>query len=368
MSASLPSSSEVGTMMNHILKTNSMTRSISILIVLILLGTGLEAQAQSRVGTTAATFLTLGAGARGTSLGHAYTSIATGPDALFWNPGGAALAYNKRHRGGVMFSNNNWLAGISYNAFGVVVPITSTGVLGLSLATVDYGRMDVRSVSNPEGTGETFGAADLSLGLTYAMQLTPSFYFGGSTKYVHQSIRDMSAATVAFDFGFVLVTDYLNGAQIAASIMNFGGKMQMDGINAETTIDLDAKNTGSTESIPARIRMDKWDLPIAFKLGVGVPVISTTNVELMLLADANQTNDNNLNSDLGAQFKYFTRNMAFNTRVGYKDANLDNVDSHLSYGAGLEVELAGARFGFDFAYIPFDLLDDTRTFDFRIYF
>ena len=356
-------------MINQVQNTTRMTRTISILIVLMMLPFGAEVvRAQSRVGTTAATFLTLGAGARGTSLGHAYTSIATGPDALFWNPGGAARAYNERYRGGVMFSNNNWLAGISYNAFGVIVPVTPTGVVGLSLATVDYGRMDVRSVANPEGTGETFGARDLSLGLTYSMQLTPSFYFGGTTKYVYQSIRDMSAKTVAFDFGFVLVTDYLNGAQVAASIMNFGGKMQMDGINSETNIDLDPKNAGSIESIPARIRMDRWDLPISFKLGVGVPVISTSNVELMLLADANQTNDNNLNSDFGAQLKYFTRTVAFNSRLGYKDANLDNVDSHLSYGAGLEVQLAGARFGFDFAYIPFELLDDTRTFDFRIYF
>ena len=60
--------------------------------------------------------------------------------------------------------------------------------------------------------------------------------------------------------------------------------------------------------------------------------------------------------------------MAFNTRMGFKDAFLDNVDSHLSYGAGLDVQVSGARFGFDFAYVPFDLLDETKTFDFRIYF
>ena len=356
------------TLMKRCNSLNHMRKSLTLLLLALLLGTSNPGAAQSRVGTTAATFLTLGAGARGTSLGHAYTAIATGPDALFWNPGGAARSYNDRMRGGVLFSSNKWLAGIDYNAFAVTIPVTSTGVFGLSLATVDYGRMDVRSVARPEGTGETFGASDLSLALKYAMPLTPSFFFGGSTKYVYQSIRDMSAKTVAFDFGFVLVTDYLNGAQIAASIMNFGGKMQMQGINSELNVDLDEKNTGSTESIPARIRMDQWDLPISFKLGVGIPVISTSNVELMMLADANQTNDNNLNSDLGAQLKYFTRNLAFNTRVGYKDANLDNVDTHWSYGAGLEVELAGARFGFDFAYIPFDLLDDTRTFDLRIYF
>ena len=345
-----------------------MQKAHSAVLVLLLVFGGSNAWAQSRVGTTAATFLTLGSGARGTSLGHAYTSIATGPDALFWNPGGASRATRSGHRGGVMFSNNTWIADINYVAFGAVIPVTSSSVIGLSLAMVDYGRMDVRTVSQPDGTGEPFGANDLSFGITYSLPLTPSFYFGGTGKYVRQSIRDMTASTMAFDFGFVLVTDYLNGAQIAASIMNFGGKMQMNGINSELNIDLDEKNTGSNESIPARIRMDQWDLPISFKVGIGIPVISSSNLEFMVLADANQTNDNNLNGDFGGQLTYFTRGFSFNTRAGYKDAFIDNVDSHLAYGAGLDVQLQSVRFGFDFAYIPFDLLDDTRTIDFRVYF
>ncbi len=324
--------------------------------------------AQSRVGTTASTFLTVGAGARGQALGNAYTTIATGADALFWNPGGAARATRTGMRGSVMFSNHNWIAGIDYSAFGAVIPVSGSGVVGLSIQAVDYGRMKVRTVSAPEGTGETFGANDLSIGLTYSMPLTPSFYFGGTTKYIRQSIRDMTAQTVGFDFGFVLVTQYLNGAQIAASIRNFGGKMQMGGINSEVNIDLDSKNTGSSESIPARIRMDTWDLPLSFKLGIAVPVLAMDNIELMTLVEANQTNDNDLNSDLGAQLKYFTKSIAFDARIGYRDAFLDNVDSHISYGAGVDVQLTGVRFGFDFAFVPFDLLDDTRTVEFRVYF
>jgi hypothetical protein len=340
----------------------------AIFICMMIAVTATTVQSQSRVGTTAATFLTLGAGARGTSLGHAYTAIATGPDALFWNPGGAARAYRGQHRGGILFSKNKWIADIDYNAFGVVVPITGTGVFGLSLATVDYGRMDVRTVSQPEGTGETFGARDLSLGLSYSMPLTPSFFFGGTAKFVHQSIRDMKAQTMAVDFGFVLVTDYLNGATIAASIMNFGGKMRMDGVNSQIVVDVDPSNTGSSESIPARLRMDAWDLPIAFKFGVAVPFVSMSNLKVSVLADANQTNDNNLNSDLGAMMQYFSRTVSLDLRLGWKDAFLDNVDSHLSYGAGMDVQLSGVRFGFDFALVPFDWLDNTRTFDFRVYF
>jgi hypothetical protein len=340
----------------------------AIFICTLIAVTATFAQAQSRVGTTAATFLTLGAGARGTALGHAYTAQASGPDALFWNPGGAARGYADEQRGGILFSKNKWIADIDYNAFGVVVPVTSSGVIGLSLATVDYGRMDVRTVTQPEGTGETFGARDLSLGLTYAMPLTPSFFFGGTAKYVYQSIRDMRAQTMAVDFGFVLVTDYFNGMTVAASIMNFGGKMRMDGVNSEIVVDVDPSNTGSSESIPARLRMDAWDLPLAFKFGVSVPFVSLSNVRVSVLADANQTNDNNLNSDIGYLLQYFNRTVSLDVRLGYKDAFVDNVDSHFSYGAGLDVRLSGVRFGFDFAMVPFDMLDNTRTFDFRVYF
>lgn len=346
----------------------SMTFALALMLALTTYLTTRPASAQSRVGTTAATFLTLGSGARGASLGNAYTAIATGPDALFWNPGGAARPYRGTHRTGLFFTNNQWVADIDYNAAAVVVPVTSSGVVGLSLATVDYGNMKVRTISQPEGTGETFSATDISIGLSYAMPLTNSFYFGGTTKYVRQSIRDMAATTMAVDVGFVLVTDYFNGMQVAASIMNFGGKMQMDGINSELKVDVVPGNTGSNESIPARINMDRWDLPLSFKFGIALPIISTNNTELSLLGDANQTNDNNLNADFGAQFEYFTRMMTFDLRAGYRDAGVDNVDSHLSYGAGLDIQLSGVRFGFDFAYIPFDLLDDTRTIDLRLYF
>ena len=338
------------------------------IILLICFLASATVHAQSRVGTTAANFLTLGAGAPGASLGHAYTATATGADALFWNPGGAAIAHRSGQRAGLFFSNNQWIADINYNTAGITIPINRSGVIGLSVASVDYGSMKVRTVANPEGTGETFSAADLSVGLTYAMPLTPNFYFGGTTKMVRQSIRDMRASTMAIDVGFVLITDYFNGLKVAASIMNFGGKMTMDGINSEIQVDLDPSHDGSSESIPARIKMDGWDLPMSFKFGLSLPVIATSTTELALLADANQTNDNNLNADFGAQFRYMTRMLTFNARAGYKDAFLDNVDSHIAYGAGLDLQLSGVRFGFDYAYVPFDLLDSTQIMDFRIYF
>ena len=327
-----------------------------------------SAVAQSRAGTTAATFLTVGTGARGTALGHAYTAMASGADAMFWNPGGMSVSYDGQLRGSAFFSTHDWFEGITHNAAGIVIPINISGALGVSVMSVDYGDMEVRTVAQPEGNGEFFTANDLSVGLTYSQPLTPSFSFGGTVKFVQQSIWDMRASTVAFDLGFVLQTEYLQGLRVAASIMNFGGAMQMDGVNADIFVDLDAQNSGSNPDIPARLSTDSWELPLSFKFGIALPVVSVSNVELMLLADSHQSNDNDLNSDVGGMLTFSTETLNFNARVGYRDLFIEDVDNHVSYGAGLDVRVYSIRFGFDYAYLPFDRLGEAQLLDFRVYF
>ncbi|MCY3487813.1 MAG: hypothetical protein OXH34_05170, partial [Bacteroidetes bacterium] len=226
----------------------------------------------------------------------------------------------------------------------------------------------VRTVALPEGTGETFRASDFSLGLTYAQPLTESFYFGGTAKYVRQQIRDMTASTIGFDFGFVLQSDYLRGLIIAASIQNFGGKMQMTGVNSVVFVDIDETISGNNPDIPAHIEMDSWDLPLSFKFGIAMPVVRAGMIELSALADIQQSNDNSLNGDAGVQLRVHNRTFNFDLRGGYKDLFLDDVDSHLTFGAGIDVRTLGVRLGFDYAYTPFDLLGQTQVVDFRVYF
>jgi hypothetical protein len=323
---------------------------------------------QSRTGTTAANFLTIGTGARGQSLGNAYTTIATGGDALFWNPAGAARPYLGQYRANAMFTHFNWIADIDYNAAGVVVPAVGAGVVGISFAQVNYGTMDVRTVNQPDGTGETFKSVDLSLGLSYAQPLTSSFYFGGSVKWIRQSIRDMSAATMAVDVGFILETQYLNGLMLAASIQNFGGKMTMSGVNSVVFVDIDPQNSGSNPNLPANLDMNSWNLPLSFKFGMAWPVVRTDNVTLLALGDVHQSNDNDLNSDVGGELSYQNKTFLLAARVGYKDLFTDNVDSNFTVGGGLDLRLDAIRIGFDYAYVPFTLLGSANMFDVRISF
>ncbi|MEL7361418.1 MAG: PorV/PorQ family protein [Bacteroidota bacterium] len=338
------------------------------LLLLLLAAWPQQGLAQSRVGTTAAPFLTLGTGARGQALGQAYSTQATGADALFWNPAGAARAYQGRYRSNLFATHHNWFADIDYNAVGLTIPV-GVGTLGLSATFVDYGELDLRTERDQEDTGQTFGASDLAIGITYARPLTESFYFGGTAKFIRQGIYDMAAQTVAFDFGFVLESAYFNGLVLSATIMNFGGKMQMEGVNAQVAFDPDPNQSGNNNSTPAEIQLESWDLPLAFKFGMSYPVARVDAVELRLMAEADQTNDNNLNGDLGAQLRYATGAFTLDGRVGYKDLFLDDaVDSHFTFGGGVAVRVADYRVAFDYAYTPFDFLDATQMIDVRVFF
>lgn len=343
---------------------------LSTLVVILFITSSFSLHAQSRVGTTAAPFLTMGVGAKGSALGHANTVSTSGAEALFWNPANIALENEGSSNNSAYLAYNQLFVDVSAYSSGLVFQISEGKSFGLGLNFVDYGRMDIRTVEQQEGTGATFGSHDLSIGVTYAQNLTKSFYFGGTAKLVQQKIYDMQAGTIAFDFGFTLLTDYLNGIRLGASISNFGGSMQMGGINAEYLIDVDETSEGNNESVPGRIYMDEWDLPLSFKFGVNIPVIKRDNVEWILLTDAHQTNDNDINLDTGSQLSYLTNTVKFHARAGYKDLFLGNqVDSHFTYGAGFTLKTAsGVSIGFDFAQVPFDFLGNTTLVDVKLYF
>lgn len=80
-----------------------MHASLIVLALTLLLAVPQQIMAQSRVGTSAAVFLTLGNGARASALGHAYTATSRGADALFWNPSGSAIRQDNLAGGAGVF-------------------------------------------------------------------------------------------------------------------------------------------------------------------------------------------------------------------------------------------------------------------------
>ena len=140
---------------------------------------GQEASSVDRVGTTAAQFLKIGAGARPIGMGSAYTALATDILAVYWNPAGLSRI---NRNGEAIFNHAQWLADTKYNFAAFSMNLGSVGSIALQVISFNTPEQPVRTVNNPEGDGRFWDATSFAMGITYARNLTDQFSIGFSLK------------------------------------------------------------------------------------------------------------------------------------------------------------------------------------------
>lgn len=82
--------------------------------------------------------------------------------------------------------------------------------------------MAVRTPLQPEGTGETFVAANYWFGLSYSRTMSKYVSFGGTVNYIDMKLYDgFSAEAFSFDLG-VLYKSEFRDFTFGMQISNFG--------------------------------------------------------------------------------------------------------------------------------------------------
>jgi len=339
----------------------------SVLVGLLLLGLGLwlipvGAGAQSKVATSAAQFLGIPVGARAIAMGGAYVSSSEDVSSLYWNPG-AVVQANKNE---FQFVNTDWLVGTKFRWFGVVLNLDGENAIGASVTDMDYGSGEVTTVASPEGTGETWTAADIAVSVTYSRRLTDKFSIGGSAKFINQRIYNESATTVAFDAGLLYVTD-LNNLRIGMSMSNFGGDLTLSGRDLLNRVDIDPNNPGTINTLVANLKVDSWPLPLIFRVGAAIDVMHNDEVTATFASDALIPNDNfpsvNVGAEVGWRNTFFVRGGYQSLFVtGQSTFHPDTQQEGLTLGAGLQYHVEGfASLVVNYAFEKFGLFGNLNT-------
>ena len=309
----------------------------------------------SKTGMTAATFLSIEIGPRAAAMGGAYVAIADDPTAMFWNPAGLDKIKNNT----IVFSHTNWLAETSLNYLGAAIPLGQYGTFGVSVTSLGVPEMRVRTVAQPEGTGEFFDANDLAIGLSYSKSIIERFQVGVNIKYIHQQIFNMSASTAALDFG-VLFTTGLKNMILGFSMSNFGGNMQLSGDDARVEVDLAPDEFGNNDRILANLETQEFQLPLIMRLGLSMDVFESENNLLKIAADAVVPNDNNQYLNIGGEYVFMN---ILALRGGYKTLFLENSEEGLTLGFGVNIKLSETTIlNIDYAYADFGIFDNIQQF------
>ncbi len=315
----------------------------------------------SKRGTTAATFLEIGVGSRALGMGTAFTALADDPSAIYWNVGG--LAKLRRH--GILFNHTEWIADTRFDFLAAAFRVGKRGTVGLSVTALSMDEMEVTTLEEPDGTGQTFRAGDFAASLAYAFSLTDRFSIGLNAKFVRQSIWEMSATGFALDVGVHYQTPF-KGLILGMSMTNFGTKMRMDGNNTMVLYDPDPAASGNNGRIPANIKMDFWPMPLNFRVGLAYQVFKTNLHQMVAALDAQHPNDNYESVHVGVEYVY---KQMFALRAGYKSLFLQDSEESLTLGAGLNYPLMGnVMLHIDFAYLDFGLLESVQKYSLGIDF
>lgn len=298
-----------------------------------------------KVGSTSMQFLKVMPVARATALGDAYSALATGAEAVFWNPAGVARMDGSE----VSLTYLKWIFDTQQGALSYAASIEGFGALGFQMQYVDFGEIPEAlwespykdDLDTPGLTGRTFRPYTYLIGATYAAQITDKFTTGLSVKYVHESLYDGSAVQartskgdtvtvdtwangIMFDFGLQYNTGF-RSIRIAASVQNFGPNVKY-----------------ATEGN---------SIPLALRVGIAADLMGQNSLlmeseanRISLAFDLFQPNDYAQQAHAGIEYEFA---QTLSLRAGYKF----NYDADgLTAGVGFQHQSGPWRFLVDYSY------------------
>lgn len=279
------------------------------------------------VGTSGAQFLKLPVNARAIGMGEAYSAVADGADAIYWNPAGLGRLEGKS----ISFMHAVYLQNIFYDFASYAQSFRKIGTLALGaqyLSTIDT----IDATDEFGAPAGTFRPQDLAISFAWAREFPEwgeesKFILGITGKYIRSKIIE-TAQTGAVDIGITwpMLEKKL---WLAVSGQNFGAG---------------TKFKDEVDTLPINVR-------------VGASYLFTKS--FLLALDANFPRDNNPNAAIGAEYKgSLTEKLSLAGRIGFNSRVTRDIDkglSSLSAGFGFEWK----TYGIDFAWVPFGNLGNS---------
>lgn len=274
----------------------------------------------SGVGTTGASFLKVGVGARPMAMGNAFVAVADDANAINWNPGALGLI---QHRNATL-SYNSLFQDQNQGFLAAAVPMQDgQGTLGVGLNYLIVTDIEKRA-ADTENPDSTFNNQNMALSLSYGRaEVMDGLAVGGSFKYIRETLDSFTGNAVALDLGTVYKTPVEN-LTAGFTAMNLGTKIGPD------------------------------PLPMGIKTGVAYKMFSQ---KLVLASDVDYLPlDERFYYDAGFEF---WANKALAIRSGYQlGRRQDRLGGLTGFGAGLGFRLE--RIKIDYAFVPFGDLGDTH--------
>jgi len=297
-----------------------------------------------RAGQSGWQFLKINGDARQAALAGAYSIIANGDaNSSFGNPASLTDVKNLDAQVNIV----QWIADINYHSIAIAYRLGDWGVVGSSIAMLDYGDIPETinesigsSGTEPVITGNMFTANDLAIGISYAKNITDNLSIGGNIRWMQQQIADLSMRNWSLDFGTIYYTGFRT-LRIAITARNFGPDSRFGGWSEKY----------QTES-------DYVRMPLDFRAGIAMDFLNYEGSPhlLTVFAEGDHPNDGREKFHFAASYSF---EGIFFLRAGYK-FNYDV--QRFTFGAGITYPIGNIIGTINYAYVDFNELNQVHMF------
>lgn len=314
---------------------------------------------ESRNGTFGALELIIPVGSRSTGMGCATVADVKGTEAMFWNPAGVSQTEGTE----ATFSFLDYIADINYSSLGIVTSLGNAGSVGFNIRAMNIGDIIVTTEESPEGTGEILTPTFMVVGMTYSRRMTDRVFFGTSFSVIHERVMQETARGVSFDFGFQYVPG-IGGLKLGVVMKNIGPKMRYDGSDLDRNILLPDDNPQASHR-NMRLELASFEIPAYLQFGTSYDFVLDSQKKIVLTGAFRNNNFSGDELSGGAEFSYKEK---FMLRCGYRSSSEEEYIYGLHFGLGLNIDVGGSTFLFDYSNAQTRYFDNNQWFTFTFQF
>ena len=291
-----------------------------------------------KVGTFDGQFLKIAVGARAAGMGGAFVGVADDATSVFWNAAG--IARIDADKSELSLNHANWPAELSFDQIGYVFHMKRIpGAFAVHARALTMQPMVETTAYQPDpniGTGRTFDAGMMSVGLTYARSFTDKFSAGFTGDFISEGLAEYTQQTMAFDVGTLYDVGTM-GMRIGMAISNIGSQIKF--------IEREAR------------------IPSIFRVGTSAVLLQRADQKLVGSFEFSHPPDNSERLNVGGEYSF--RKYLF-LRGGY---NINYDSEGLAGGVGFHfpVSVAGMA-DLDYAYTDMKDLGAAHRFSLKFVF